>query len=130
MRTITLLAFLTTLNMTSFGQKVTYNIPEGYESEIGKDDYKTIVDLSLPIVAKRYSVDYVKDGAIQLKKGQEIQTLNLDNLITKCIGVKDKLQWNKVVQEHFENIFLSIDEQKKIDPTNYETIKKYLSLRI
>jgi len=130
MRIITLLVFLITLNMTLFGQKITYNIPEGYENEIGKGDYKTIVDLAVPIVAKRYSVDYVKDGSIQLKKGQEMQTLNLHNLIAKCVAVKDKSQWDKVVQEHFENIFASIDEQKKIDPTNYETVKKYLSLRI
>jgi hypothetical protein len=121
---------LTTLNMTSFGQKISYNIPEGYENEISKDDYKKIVDLAVPIVTKRYSVDFVKDGAIQLKKGQEMNTLNLHNLIAKCVAVKDKSQWDKVVQEHFENIFSSIDEQKKIDPANYETVKKYLSLRI
>jgi hypothetical protein len=116
--------------MTSFGQKISYDIPEGYENEINKDDYRKIVDLAVPIVAKRYSIDFVKNGAIQLKQGQEMQTINLHNLITKCVSVKDKSQWDKVVQEHFENIFTSIDEQKKIDPTKYETVKKYLSLRI
>lgn len=130
MRAITLLVWLIFLSVTSSGQKISYNIPEGYETEIGKDDYKKIVDVAVPIVAGRYAVDFVKDGAIQLKKGQEMQTLNLHNLIAKCIAVKDKSQWNKVVQEHFENIFASIDEQKKIDPENYETVKKYLSLRI
>ncbi len=130
MRIITLLILLTIQAPASFGQKITYNIPEGYESEVNKDDYKKIVDLAVPIVAKRYSIDFVKDGAIQLKKGQEMQTLNLHNLIGKCVAVKDKSQWNNVVEGHFENIFSSIDEQKKIDPANYETVKKYLSLRI
>jgi hypothetical protein len=130
MRIIFFFVLLTTLSMPSLGQKISYNIPEGYESEINKDDYKKIVDLAVPIVAKRYSINYVKDGAIQLRKEQEMETLNLHNLIAKCVAVKDKTQWNKVVQQHFENIFSSIDEQKKIDPRNYETVKKYLSLRI
>ncbi len=116
--------------MATYGQKIQYNIPEGYENEITKGDYKTIVDLSIPIVSKRYSIDFVKDGTIQLKKSQEIQTLNLHNLIAKCVAAKNKLQWDKIVQQHFENLFSSIDEQKKIDPANYETVKKYLSLRI
>jgi hypothetical protein len=116
--------------MALFGQTITYNIPEGFESDISKEEYKKIVDLSIPIVAKRYSIDYVKDGAIQLKKEQEMETLNLHNLITKCAAVKDKSQWNKVVEAHFASLFASIDEQKKIDPEHYETVKKYLSLRI
>jgi hypothetical protein len=75
-------------------------------------------------------IDNVKDGTIYLKKGEEMQALNLHNIIGKCLAVKDRSQWDKVVQGHFENLFSSIDEQKKIDPENYETIKKYLSLRI
>jgi hypothetical protein len=54
----------------------------------------------------------------------------LHNLIEKCVAVKDRSQWDKVIQEHFGNIFASFDEQKKIDPGNFETVKKYLSLRI
>jgi hypothetical protein len=130
MRIIALLIFFIVLNMASFGQTITYKIPEGYESEISKNDYKTIVDFAVTIVAKRYSIDYVKDGAIHLKKDQEMQIFNLHNLIAKCVAVEDKSEWNKVVQEHFEKIFVSIDEQKKIDLANFETVKKYLSLRI
>jgi hypothetical protein len=130
MREIALLILSTTFQLASFGQKINYNIPEGYESTISKGDYKDIVDIAVPIVAKRYSIDHVKDGTIFLKKGQDMQALNLHNIIGKCTAVKDKNQWDKIIQGHFDNLFISIDEQKKIDPKNYETIKKYLSLRI
>jgi len=125
-----LLLFLTLFQMATFGQKITYNIPEGYENNISKQDYRKIVDLAVPIVAKRYSIDVVKDGTIFLKSGQEMQALNLHNIIGKCVSVTDKSLWDKVVKGHFENLFSSIDEQKNIDPENYETIKKYFGLRI
>jgi hypothetical protein len=130
MRLIILLLILSAFQLTSVGQKISYKIPDGYEQDISKDDYKKIVDLSLPIISKRYAVDFVKDGTIHLKEGQDMQAFNLDNLIIKCVETRDKSQWNKTIQEHFENMFSSIDEQKKIDPENYETIKKYLSIRI
>lgn len=130
MRIITILIFLLTFQVTSFGQKMSYDIPEGYESDISKGDYKKIVDIAVPIVAKRYEIDFLKDGTIQIKKGQDMQEINLHNLILKCVAVNDKTQWGEVIREHFDNIFSSIDEQKKIDPENYETVKKYLSIRI
>ena len=130
MRIITLVMFLTAFQITSFGQRINYSIPEGYQKDINKDDYKRIVDISVSIIAKRYTIDFVKDGVIQLDKGQEIQIFNLDNLILKCTAITEKSKWNKVIQEHFENIFSSIDEQKKINPSNFETLKKYLSIRI
>jgi hypothetical protein len=130
MRIMILIVLVSSFQLKIQGQKIAYNIPEGYANKINNDDYKKIVDIAVPIVAKRYSIDYVKDGTIYLKKGEEMQALNLHNIIGKCIAVNDKSQWDKVVQGHFENLFSSIDEQKKIDPENYETIKKYLSLRI
>jgi len=130
MRLITLIIFLTTFQMTSLGQKINYSIPDGYENDISKNDYKKIVDVAVQIILKRYNIDYVKEGTIKLKAGQDIQELNLHNLIDKCVLLEDKSQWDKIIQEYFDNIFSSIDEQKKIDPENYETIKKYLSLRI
>jgi len=113
--------------MTSFGQKVSYDIPDGYENDISKDDYRKMVDIAVPIIAKRYIVDFVKNGSVRLNTGQ---TFNLHNLIGKCVSVQDKSIWDKIIQEHFDNIFASIDEQQKIDPTNYESVQKYLSLRI
>ena len=130
MRILTLLIFLTSFQLRSFGQKITYTIPDGYEQDISKDDYKKIVDIAVSIVSKRYSIDYVKDGSIQLKTGQDMQAVNLHNLIGKCVVVKEKAEWNKIIQAHFDNMFSSIEEQKKIDPENYETIKKYLGIRI
>ncbi|MDX2047730.1 MAG: hypothetical protein SFU87_13150 [Chitinophagaceae bacterium] len=116
--------------MTSFAQKINYNIPEGYEKSISKDDYKKIVDIAVPIVAKRYSINNVQDGTIFLKAGQEMKEFNLHNIIDKCVSVKDTSQWSKIIEGHFKNIFSYIDEQKNIDPENYDAIKKYLSLRI
>jgi hypothetical protein len=130
MRSTIFLLCLASFHMTSFGQKVSYNIPEGYENDITREDYKKLVDHAVAAVGKRYSIDNVKGGTIFLKKDQEIQQLNLDNLILKCVAIEDKSQWNKVVQVHFENLFSTIDAQKEIDPENYESIKKYLSLRI
>ncbi|HEX3168434.1 MAG TPA: hypothetical protein VHQ93_19335, partial [Chitinophagaceae bacterium] len=130
MRIMVLVVLVSSFQITIQGQKIAYNIPEGYENKINNEDYKKIVDIAIPIVAKRYSIDNVKDGTIYLKKGEEMQALNLHNIIGKCLAVKDRSQWDKVVQGHFENLFSSIDEQKKIDPENYESIKKYLSLRI
>jgi hypothetical protein len=127
MRTIVLLIILTILETTSFGQKINYDIPDGYQNNISKEDYKKIVDMAVPVIAKRYTIDFVKDGTVQLKTGQ---AFNLHNLIGKCVVVKDKSMWDKVIQEHFDKIFTSIDEQKKIDPENFESVKKYLSIRI
>lgn len=38
--------------MTSFGQKINYSIPDGFQRDISKDDYKKIVDIALPIFQK------------------------------------------------------------------------------
>ena len=125
-----LLLLLTILQLTSFGQKVEYSIPDGYEEEISKADYKKIVNVAVPIISKRYTIDFVKDGTIQLKAGQDMEAFNLDNLIGKCVALSDKSQWNNMIHEHFQNMFTAIDEQKKIDPKNFESIKTYLSIRI
>jgi hypothetical protein len=130
MRIITFLILFSLIRLNSFAQHISYNIPDGYENSISKEDYKKIVDISIPVVSKRFAIDFVKDGTITLKKGQEMSALNLHNLIGKCVLEKDKSQWEKIIEGHFDNIFLSIDEQKSIDPKNYETVKKYLGIRI
>ena len=130
MRTLIFIFLVTVIQLTASGQNISYNIPSGYEKDISKEDYKTLVDLSVPFVSKRYAIDKVADGTIQLTSGQEMRALNLHNLIVKCAAVKDKSKWIEIVQGHFDNLFSTIDEQKKINPENYETVKKYLSLRI
>jgi len=111
-------------------QDISYDIPARYERDITPVDYKRIVDASVSITAKRYKIDHVSGGTIYLNKGQDLKEINLHNLLLKCVTVKDKSLWEKVITEHFNNIFTSIDAQKKIDPANFETISKYLSIRI
>lgn len=130
MRKITLLLLVTIFQTLSYGQKIDYTIPSGVENDISKDDYKKIVDIAVPMVQKKYKIEFVKEGTIQLAKDQGMQAFNLDNLVLKCIEVKDKTLWKDVIQDHFNQIFTSIDEKKKIDPKNFETVKKYLSIRI
>ncbi|MBC8111493.1 MAG: hypothetical protein H7Y04_10570 [Verrucomicrobia bacterium] len=130
MRLLILLTFLMMLQLPILGQTVNYTIPEGFEKDISKDDYIKIVDIALLTVAKRYTIEFIKEGTIQLSEGQDMQAFNLDNLILKCVAVKEKSKWEKIIQDHFNSMFSSIDEEKKIDLTNYETVKKYLSIRI
>lgn len=126
---LTFLSFLT-LNIAMFGQKIDYSIPKGYEIDISAKDYKTLVDASIVVITKRYKVDFVKEGTIYLIKNEDLQAMNLHNLIGKCVIFKDKSKWQKVIEEHCNGMFSTIDEQKKINPKAYETIKKYLSIRI
>lgn len=129
-RPLTLFFVLLLCRSLAVGQTVSYNIPAGYESSINQADYKRLADRAVRIVAKRYVVDKLEDGVIKLKEGQEMQALNLHNLIVKCADVSDKAGWDEIINAHFNNLFASIDEQKKIDPANFESIKKYLSIRI
>lgn len=130
MRFLTFITFLVVLNNPSFGQKIEYDIPEDYKKDVETKDYQRIVDASIATISKRYKIERVKEGAIYLVKGQDLQTLNVHNLIDKCLKVKNKKDWDKVIDEHYKNIFASIDEQKKINPNDYNTIEKYLTLRI
>jgi hypothetical protein len=130
MRLITFITLLIMFNNPIFSQKVEYDIPEEYRKDIESKDYTKIVDLSIAVVQKRYKIESVKDGAIILGKDQDLKTLNIHNLIGKCLRVKNKKEWDNVIQEHYQNIFASIDEQKKINPTDYNTIQKYLTLRV
>lgn len=127
---LSLFLLLAIFQVVCYGQKIDYTIPSGLENEIGKDDFKKIVDIALPIVQKKYKVEFVKQGAIQLAKEQDMLTFNLDNLVLKCVAVKDKALWKNIIEDHFNRIFTSIDEKKKIDPGNFETVEKYLSIRI
>jgi hypothetical protein len=114
----------------AFGQKIDYNIPDGYEKSIKVGDYKKIVDKSVAVVTTKFKIDFVKDGTIQLKKGQRMSAFNLHNLITKCTSIKDKSKWNDIIETHFQKMFSSLDEQARINPNDFEVVKKYLSLRI
>lgn len=130
MRKITVILLLTIFQTLSYGQKIDYTIPIGVQNDISKDDYKKIVDIAVPIVQKKYKIEFIKEGTIKLAKDQGMQAFNLDNLVLKCVDVKDKKLWKDVIADHFNQIFTSIDEKKNIDPKNFETVRKYLSIRI
>jgi hypothetical protein len=130
MRSLNLLLLFLGLPIFSFSQTIEYTVPAGYENKIGRDDYKKIVDRSVADISKRYAINNVKEGTIYLEKNGELQAFNLDNLIDECLAIKDRSQWNLAIDGHFKNIFSAIDEQKKIDPKNFKSIKKYLTIRI
>ena len=130
MRILLFILFFTVIQQTAWTQKISYTIPGGYERDIRKEDYRRLVDISIPIISKRFQITRIENGAVQLTEGAEMHTLNLHNLILKCVAEKNKSKWNEVIEAHFNNLFASLDEQKKIVPENYEAIKKYLSLRI
>jgi hypothetical protein len=108
-------------------QKINYDIPEGVEKNITREDYKKIVDMAVPLVSARYTVETVNDGAIQVKEGQ---TFNLHNLINRCAAIKNRSAWDLEINSHFTKLFASIDAKEKINPEDYETIKDLLALRI
>jgi hypothetical protein len=116
--------------ITSFAQKINYSIPEEYKNEISQEDYKKIIDISVPIVSKRYTIEVIEKGTMHLKDGVETQLLNLHNLIFQCISTKDKEKWERLIQDHFDNLFSSIDAKQEIKVDSFESIKKYLSIRI
>jgi hypothetical protein len=89
------------------------------------------VDTSVEVVEERYQIEFVKGGTIQLAKGQDLDAFNLDNLILKCVAVKDTTAWPAIIRDHFHRIYTTVDdEHPKLDPANYFAIKQYLSIRI
>lgn len=130
MRIILLSTLFFIFHLASFAQEINYQVPEDYKNDISKEDYKRIVDLSVPIIAQKYKIDFVKDGTITLKEGQDISALNLHNLILRCVEISDKSAWRKVVQDHFKNLFADIEAQRQINPNDFESIRQYLSIRI
>lgn len=116
--------------LTASAQKITYDQPPNLPQKIGKSDYKFIVDSSVVIVKTRYQVALVQGGTIFVIIGKDTASVHLDNLILKCLAEKDRSAWNMVIRDHFSNLFVSIDAQNQMDPKNYETVKKSLSLRI
>jgi hypothetical protein len=114
---------------SSRAQTISYTVPKAYKTVISQDDYKQIVDLSVAAIGKAYPVKQVKDGAVELQ-GKNQGTINLDNLIAKCLAAADKAQWTSVVQDHFTNLFTSVRKQANLNIQNFDTAAKYLSLRI
>ena len=120
---------LITISLASTAQKISYDPPPNLP--VSQKDYKLIVDSSIAIIAGRYKVDTVEAGSVHiLDDHQQTAVLNLDNLILKCQTEPDRNAWPAIIKEHFNKLFSTIDQQRQLDPTNYETMKKYLSIRI
>ena len=80
-RVFLLSVFLLALCNDGFSQKISYDLPKDYKKVISAEAYRQLVDLSIPIIAKRYAIEEVQQGEVRLKAGQEMQLLNLHNLI-------------------------------------------------
>lgn len=124
---LTLLIILASFNLSA--QKVDYSLPEGYEKNISKKDYKYLVDESLKAISKNYKISSIKEGVIQLEEGQDYSIVNLHNLILKC-AESDKKEWSELISSHFNSMHESVEKQKELDPNNFETLVDYLSIRI
>ncbi|MBS7566006.1 hypothetical protein KHS38_16485 [Mucilaginibacter sp. Bleaf8] len=124
-----LLVFMLT-GIHSKSQSISYTIPNGYEENISKGDYKKLVDLSIAVISKRYAIDEVQEGSIRLKPNEDFSIINLHNLIGKCVAVSDKAQWVTVINNHFNSMFSSAQEQKQFNPADFASIRKKLSVRV
>lgn len=114
----------------AIAQQIDYSVPPGFKKIINKNDYRKILDIALPFVSKRYTIERVKDGIIYLMDSQELQILDLSDLISKCRETKDQNAWAPVIESHFSALFSAIEEKKNIDINQFETIRNFLSIRI
>lgn len=126
----TLIAILLLISSLSLSaQKIDYSFPEGYENEISKKDYKFLVRESVKAISKYYEIASVKEGAVELEEGQDFAILNLHNLILRCAEEK-KENWPSLIKDHFESMYQSVESQKQLDVSKFETVADYLSIRI
>jgi hypothetical protein len=122
---------LAALGLTASAQKISYDPPPNLPKHIGKTDYKFIVDSSIAIIGRRYTVEEVSGGSIKVTdSARHYAVINLDNLVLKCLDDDDRGDWIIVIRDHYKQLFGSMDAQSRLDPTNFETVKKFLSLRI
>ncbi|MGI4763034.1 MAG: hypothetical protein ACRYF0_20140 [Janthinobacterium lividum] len=131
MRFLSIVVLICAFALGSWAQKISYDIPKAYRPLISKPDYHQLVDSAVAVVARRYPVAAVRDGIIALEAGQPgVTAFNLHNLIAKCAAEPDKTQWPALIRYHFTSLFSSFDEQRKIDPRSFESVRPYLSLRL
>lgn len=121
----TLIAFVDSVN----AQHIDYNVPSGYKKIIKKNEYRKIVDITLPIVTKRFDIESLKDGVIYLKASQELQVIGLAELISKCNEAPPE-KWEDIINDYFNGLFSAMDAKKNLDINKFETVRNYLSIRI
>lgn len=115
----------------AWAQKISYDPPKDYRKVLPATDYRLLVDSAVVVVGRRYPIEKVADGTITLRAGQADATaFNLHNLIDKCAAEPNRQAWGPLIRHHFTSLFSSFDAQKKLDPSNYESMRGYLSLRV
>jgi len=110
-------------------QNIDYSLPEGYENEISKKEYKKLVNESVKAISKYYKIVSVEKGVIALEKGEDYSMLTLHNLILKCSEI-EKEDWVELINSHFDGMYESMEKQKQLDPSKFETLVDYFSIRI
>jgi len=130
MKILITVLLLASLRLTCSGQTIIYSLPGRFDKEISQQDYKTIADMSMAAVAKRYKIDSLNNGTIILSPKQDMFAFNLDNLILKCNAESDHSKWPVIIDGHFNMLFNSIDAKKSINSQSYDSIRSNLSIRI
>ena len=128
-----LILILLALGISSgaWGQKISYDPPKEYRKVIAAADYQLLVDSAVAVVGRRYPIEKVADGTITLRAGQADATaFNLRNILATCAAEPDRRAWGPLIRHHFTSLFSSLDAQKKLDPSSYESMRGYLSLRV
>lgn len=115
----------------AWAQKISYDLPRDYRKSFTVADYHLLVDSAVAMVGRRYPIEKVAAGTITLRAGQaNVTAFNLHNLIAQCAAEPNHQAWGPLIRHHFTSLFSSFDEQKKLDPSNYERMRGYLSLRV
>ena len=123
----TFLIVITSFNLSA--QNIDYSFPEGYENEISKKEYKYLVNESVKAITRNYKIVSINEGVVTLEEGQDYSAVNLHNLILKCSEI-DKKEWSELINTHFDSMYESIEKQKELDPSKFETLVDYFSIRI
>jgi hypothetical protein len=110
-------------------QPVDYSVPQAYKKSIKKNEYKKIVDITLPLIAKRFDIENLREGVIYLKPSQELQVIDLGEVISKCSETTSD-KWEEVINGYFNGLFSAMDSKKNLDINRYETVRNFLSIRI
>jgi uncharacterized protein YtpQ (UPF0354 family) len=66
---------------------------------------------------------------VELEQNQDYAIMNLHNLISKFRDV-ERNKWPEIINSHFQGMFESMEEQKKLDPSDFNTLTNYLSIRV
>lgn len=131
MKSLVLLLFSLVVSGVGFAQKIDKNLPDSYKGIITQKEYERILVLSVNYLkSQNISIVKVEDGGIFTSDTEQEGTFYLDNLVRKCKAASDEKVWEEIVNSHFEAVIHRSDGLEAINLQDYETAKKYLSIRI